>query len=354
MGEKTKIEWCDATINLWWGCSKVSLGCLHCYADTFAHRLGKDIWGNGKPREDHREGATKLALKLDKQAKRDGRRLRVFSASMSDWLDMEVPHGWRVDLLNLIEATPHLDWLLLTKRPESWSARMHEAAYAAPLAARWIGGEAPANVWVGTSAEDQQRWDERLPEIEAIPAVVRFVSAEPLLGHIAMRGHRPDWLVVGGESGPGARDMEAGWVKDLRDESQAVGTKFFFKQWGGVDKKSAGRELAGRTWDEMPDHATYAREFGTDVAKHISSVLGAERDQRGDSLAPCPGSEGGSVGAAEAMAGLLSNADLAEACRNAKAAEGDAAERAAGVFGREIVRRTMGRSQNVRISDERP
>lgn len=304
--KESKIEWTTHTFNPWIGCTKVSPGCLHCYAETLMDtRYGRVKWGRGNARSRTSADNWKQPRKWNREAEAHTSktgiewtfsRPRVFCASLADWLDMEVPHGWRVDLLNLIEATPHLDWLLLTKRPESWSARMHEAAYAAPLAARWIGGEAPANVWVGTSAEDQQRWDERLPEIEAIPAVVRFVSAEPLLGHIAMRGHRPDWLIVGGESGPGARDMEAGWVKDLRDESQAVGTKFFFKQWGGADKKAAGRELAGRTWDELPDHATYSREFGTDVARHLSSVLGAERA----TTAAVAGARGGSAGSARA------------------------------------------------------
>lgn len=251
--ENSNIEWTRHTFNPWIGCTKVSPGCLHCYAETLMDtRYGRVKWGRGNERSRTSAGNWKQPLRWNKEAKQVGERHRVFCASLADWLDMEVPHGWRVDLLNLIEATPYLDWLLLTKRPESWSARMHEAAYAAPIAAKWIGGEAPDNVWVGTSAEDQQRWDERMPEIEAIPAVVRFVSAEPLLGHIAMRGHRPDWLIVGGESGRSARDMESGWVKDLRDQCQTVGIKFFFKQWGGANKKAAGRELAGRTWDEIP------------------------------------------------------------------------------------------------------
>lgn len=237
MSENSKIEWCDATVNFWWGCTKVSPGCANCYADTLSHRFGKDIWGAGKAREDHRKGATKLAFKLNRKAKSEGRRLRVFSASMSDWLDPEVPQAWRDELLKVIAATPNLDWLLLTKRIE-----------------RAVGMDLPTNVWLGTSAEDQARWDERIPILMSIPATVHFVSAEPLLGQINMGEARPEWLIVGGESGPGARPMSERWVRSLEKQSRQHGsaTAFFFKQWGGVNKSVTGRLLDGVEWNEFP------------------------------------------------------------------------------------------------------
>lgn len=250
--ENSKIEWTHHTFNPWIGCTKVSPGCLHCYAETLMDtRYGRVKWGKGQPRSRTGSDNWRKPRQWNKAATGATERPRVFCASLADWLDHEVKHEWRVDLLNLIAETPNLDWLLLTKRPESWGARLHECAYASPLAAAWINGKAPANVWVGTSAEDQVRWDERIPELMEIPARVRFVSAEPLLGRIHMGDLRPDWLIVGGESGLGARPMEREWVEHLRDQCDER-TAFHFKQWGGVDKKAAGRMLDGRTWDELP------------------------------------------------------------------------------------------------------
>jgi protein gp37 len=164
---------------------------------------------------------------------------------------------WLADLLELIQLTPNLDWLLLTKRPQNFGSRVGGVARltghgASGVAMQWADlGQAPHNVWVGTSAEDQTRWDERMPLLNTIPARVRFVSAEPLIGRIHMGELRPDWLIVGGESGPGSRPMEREWVEHLRDQCDDR-TAFHFKQWGGVNKKAAGRLLDGRTWDEFP------------------------------------------------------------------------------------------------------
>lgn len=313
MGAQTEIEWADATINLWWGCTKVSPGCKNCYAERLAHRWGKDCWGPGAPREDHRVKAGELALRLDRKAEREGRTIRVFSASQSDWLDPEVPAEWLADLLALIEVTPHLTWMLLTKRPELWEERMvaslrlpagatTQEAFALGLrrimAARWVTGEPPHNVWVGTTVEDQERADQRIPALLEIPARVRFLSCEPLLERVDLAdvaGASTDepggprfvlpgihWVICGGESGPGARPMHPEWARSLRDQCQAAGVPFFFKQWGEwappsqVDgllplhfsrpwhkfdedvisgrygKKAAGRLLDGRTWDEVP------------------------------------------------------------------------------------------------------
>lgn len=291
--EKSKIEWCDATVNMWWGCTKVSPGCAHCYADTLAHRWGKEIWGPGKQREDHRAGATKLAMRLARAAaagrfrqcsvcgKREIRkgdgiglvccsnpdctalpetesdpvRPRVFSASMADWLDDEVPIEWLVDLLRLIHRTkPYIDWLLLSKRPQNWLSRCEAACDymdAQKMNYGWIEAwvarrdsffAGPQNVWIGTTVEDQQRADERIPRLLSIPAKVRFLSCEPLLGPVDVRfgfDHlvHPDrptihWVIAGGESGPGARPMHPDWARSLRDQCQAAGVPFLFKQWG--------------------------------------------------------------------------------------------------------------------------
>ncbi len=225
-----------------------------------AVRYGRVQWGKGKPRVRTAPENWRKPRIWNRAASFDNvPRPRVFCASLSDWLDHEAEHQWRVDLLNLIDDTPNLDWLLLTKRPESWSARIHECAYAAPLAARWINGEAPENVWMGTSVEDQARADERIPVLLEIPARIRFLSVEPMLGPVALpslgfTGPNTivDWVICGGESGPGARIMREAWALSLRDQCRAAGVAFHFKQWGGRDKKAAGRVLDGQTYDELP------------------------------------------------------------------------------------------------------
>lgn len=260
--ENSKIEWTHHTFNPWIGCTKVSPGCLHCYAETLMDtRYGRVKWGKGQPRSRTAADNWRKPKQWNKAAEGATERPRVFCASLADWLDEEVPLQWRVDLINLIAVTPNLDWLLLSKRPEGWRARMEECIYFSALAAAWIDGKAPDNVWVGTSAEDQTRWDERIPLLMDIPARVRFVSAEPLVGRIHMGELRPDWLIVGGESGPGSRPMEREWVEILCDQCDDR-TAFHFKQWGGVDKKATGRVLNGRTWDELPSSGN-AKEHPT-------------------------------------------------------------------------------------------
>lgn len=256
--ENSKIEWTHHTFNPWIGCTKVSPGCLHCYAETLMDtRYGRVKWGKGQTRVRTSKDNWRNPLKWNREAEGLLERPRVFCASLADWLDHEVPAEWLADLIELITKTPNLDWLLLTKRPQNFEQRMLDVAKlevhpAVNTVIHWAcAGEMPPNVWVGTSAEDQTRWDERMPQLMDIPAMVRFVSAEPLIGRIHMGEIRPDWLIVGGESGPGSRPMEYEWVKHLRDQCDD-GTAFHFKQWGGVNKKAAGRELDGRTWDELP------------------------------------------------------------------------------------------------------
>jgi protein gp37 len=167
----------------------------------------------------------------------------VFCASLADVFDGESPetlNSWRTDLWRLIEATPQLDWLLLTKRPGN-ARRM------VPWGDRW-----PRNVWIGTSVENDEWARRRLPILSELPAAVRFVSAEPLLGRFSLDGYSVDWVIAGGESGIDFRPLETGHVCHLRDECQRRGISFFFKQWGGRTPKAGGRQFDGRLWHEIP------------------------------------------------------------------------------------------------------
>lgn len=252
MGQDSKIEWTHHTFNPWWGCVKVSPGCAHCYAETFAKRTGNAVWGSESPRRFFGEKHWNEPRKWNAAAKAEGQRKRVFCASMADvFEDREDLRDERRKLLHLIDETPWLDWLLLTKRPQNIARLMDDAMSGNFDRLRTFRDHMP-NVWLGTTAEDQERYDERMPWLLQIEAAVHFVSAEPLLGPIVMNGGpRPDWLIVGGESGGKARPMERAWVESLRDQCDDL-TAFFFKQWGGVDKKSTGRELDGRTWNALP------------------------------------------------------------------------------------------------------
>ncbi len=316
MAENSKIEWTDHTFNPWRGCTKVSPGCAHCYAETLSHRnpavLGE--WGPGRPRIKASPAMWRQPLKWNREAgdrefEHDSEaplhdpgdlapyvRPRVFCASLADWLDDEVPVQWLADLLALIHATPNLDWLMLTKRPQNLNRRIFAVWEQDPdrwnWLQNWYHGAAPANVWMGTSVEDQTRADERIPHLLAIPARVRFLSCEPLLGPVDLRepvqiGRRRvmegilpthvagdvattfkgldgiHWVIAGGESGPHARPMHPDWASGLRDQCAAANVPFFFKQWGEwapmpaggighVGKKKAGRTLDGRIHDEFP------------------------------------------------------------------------------------------------------
>lgn len=270
--ENSKIEWTTHTFNPWIGCTKVSPGCANCYAETLmAVRYGKVQWGKGKPRVRTAPENWRKPRQWNKAAAAGMvERPRVFCASLADWLDEEVPIEWLGDLLSMIYDTPNLDWLLLTKRPENFY-RLEEAKvwsnYQSSVAA-WIDGTPPPNVWLGTSVEDQARADQRIPKLLELPACVRFLSCEPLLAPVDLsafmgKAVTPDdfiqtynfglaWVIVGGESGRGARIMREDWALSLRDQCVNADVAFHFKQWGGSDKKAAGRVLDGRTWDELP------------------------------------------------------------------------------------------------------
>ena len=372
--ENSSIEWCDHTFNLWRGCREVSPGCANCYARELSKRnpavLG--CWGKGAPRVLAKPAYRKKPLRWNQDAaagrfrecagcgRREARgwdgigltrcstpgclalsetesspvRPRVFCASLSDWLDEEVSIEWLVHLLQIVHATPHLDWLMLTKRPQNWQDRTaaafdFAASNGEPKQAGqmdfldWLGAWthahiAPANVWAGTTVEDQARADERIPLLLSIPGRVRFLSCEPLLGPVefsdvtrrsdAVRvlGHRAlegvHWVICGGESGQYARPMHPEWARSIQRQCQAVGVPFLYKQWGAwlpakiidektfqvstpkehpgpkrpefyhwhdrfpgdvnisakVGKEAAGRLLDGRVWNGMPGEAVAA------------------------------------------------------------------------------------------------
>lgn len=268
MGDVTKIQWCDHTFNPWTGCQKVSPGCANCYAEDWADRFGREF---REKRTIAAESTWRQPLKWNREAKAAGVRRRVFCASLGDVFEnrpeLVAP---RQRLFELIGATPHLDWLLLTKRPENivgqWSLWSGYAAGGAikagvPIEDVFTDGRVlgfPRNVWIGTSVEDQAAADTRIPILLQIPAAVRFLSCEPLIGAVdlnhvqydgtveydVLRGtmgvYRPhrgkcpgvDWVIVGGESGPGARECHVEWIESIVRQCQMAKVPVFVKQLG--------------------------------------------------------------------------------------------------------------------------
>ncbi|ABE29873.1 phage Gp37/Gp68 family protein [Paraburkholderia xenovorans LB400] len=299
MSENSKIEWTDHTFNSWEGCQKVSPGCDHCYAEARNARFagGSAInWGPGAPRR--RTSAANWRKPLQWNANHasffaeHGRRQRVFCASLADVFDNDVDPKWRIDLFDLIELTPNLDWLLLTKRIGNVMRMLKSHDW---CAGQW-------NVWLGATFVDRDEMLRDAGKLLAVPARVRFWSVEPMLGDLGEipLNLMPDWVICGGESGPNARPMSIQWARSLRDQCAAAGVPFLFKQWGEwapagmhpsetpgrfafgdyehepsrfiqtdrypraftrfgarcvlerVGKKAAGRQLDGRTHDEFP------------------------------------------------------------------------------------------------------
>ena len=234
MTTNSRIEWTEMTWNPVTGCTKVSPGCKHCYAERFAKRLqamGMERYANGFELTLH-DDALELPLRW--------RMPRVvFVNSMSDLFHEDVPVEFIQRVFEVMERCPQHVFQVLTKRSE----RLLKLRESLP----W-----PANVWMGVSVESPDyTW--RINDLRETPAAVRFLSLEPLLSPIAdLQLERIHWVIVGGESGPGARPMRVEWVRELRDQCQAEGVDFFFKQWGGVNKKKTGRLLDGRTHDDMP------------------------------------------------------------------------------------------------------
>ena len=274
MGENSKIEWTDHTFNPWIGCQKVSAGCDHCYAETqnnFRKWNGGE-WGPHAPRKRTSPGYWKQPRLWAMQARTANGRPRVFCASLADVFDNQAPEGARADLWALIRATPELDWLLLTKRPEN---------IAAMLPVDWRHGY--PNVWLGATCEDQVAYNRRWPLLREVPARVRFISYEPALGPLdistaRMWSIKPSlhWLICGGESGPSARPMNPQWARDIRGQCADGGIAFLHKQNGEwvsvsevegpgehfhfpdgrtvrrVGKKRAGRVIDGVEYNGFP------------------------------------------------------------------------------------------------------
>lgn len=240
MSDTTTIEWCDSTFNPWIGCTRVSDGCAGCYAAVSTPARAMSIqWGPGEARHRTAESTWKQPPAWERAHAAffagHGRRRRVFCASLADVFDNEVPPEWRVDLFRLIAATPHLDWLILTKRIGNAWPMMQE------VARRCHGGEQPLdNIWLGATVVHQEEADRDIPKLLATPARVRFLSCEPLLGPVDLRmtiGLRQvrrglHWVIAGGESGPKARPSHPDWFRSLRDQCAAAGVPFLFKQWG--------------------------------------------------------------------------------------------------------------------------
>ena len=370
MAQNSTIEWTDHTFNPVRGCTKISPGCANCYAAREARRFPaiRGTWGDSGTRIVAVPSAWKEPLKWDRAASRAGTRARVFCASLADifedWKgDLHFPAQlepggrvtarWdgrqlvreidasadrqglapatmdhlRAELFALILATPHLDWLLLTKRPENWREAVTRAlaiiqeipgAFTldtepnarAWMLQNWLDGHPPRNVWIGTTAEDQQRADQRIPALLSIPARVRFLSCEPLLGPVdlaaiprptefhqsphgwdAWLAKRIHWLIAGGESGPGARPMHPEWARSLRDQCQSAGVPFLFKQWGEFSPGwhesllDAPAKAGGWTCMTVLSSTDKRREGGQTVYAHDSQGRAIRMDRPGKKAA---------------------------------------------------------------------
>lgn len=243
MGDRSAIEWTEATWNPVTGCSKVSPGCAHCYAETLSRRFGRTTkpWTPANASEN-----VAIHEKRLDQPRRWRRPRMIFVNSMSDLFHELVPLAFVQRVFDVMASTERHTFQVLTKRPE----RALELAGALP----W-----PQNVWLGVSIENS-RFTWRADVLRQVPAAVRFISAEPLLGSLFETGPRRaplqlseiHWLIAGGESGPGYRPVHVEWVRELRAACADSGVAFFFKQWGGRTPKSGGRELDGTTYDELP------------------------------------------------------------------------------------------------------
>lgn len=234
---KTKIEWTESTWNPVTGCTKISPGCKHCYAERMAVRL--KAMGNPNYGAGFEVALQQRMLRRPLEWKKPQ---RIFVNSMSDLFHADVSLEFIQEVFAVMREASWHRFQILTKRAE----RLEE------LSGRidW-----PGNVWMGVSVENRDyTW--RIEHLVRTPAAVKFLSIEPLLGPIPrLPLEGIDWVIVGGESGPGARPLEEAWILEIRDQLQAAKIPFFFKQWGGVNKKATGRLLEGRTWDELPPQA---------------------------------------------------------------------------------------------------
>jgi protein gp37 len=239
MADGTTIEWTDATWNPVTGCTKISPGCDHCYAERFSERF-RGVRGHPF------ETGFDLTLRSERlEQPLSWRQPRmIFVNSMSDLFHKEIPKDFIARVFDTMERAPWHTFQVLTKR----SSLMRNF-----LRARYGNGRGPVHMWFGVSVEDGNRAS-RIRHLREAPAGVRFLSVEPLIGPVGILDLADiDWVIVGGESGPHARPMRTEWVRDIRDQCAAAGVAFFFKQWGGFRPKSGGRELDGKEWNQFPD-----------------------------------------------------------------------------------------------------
>jgi protein gp37 len=250
MGDQSSIEWTEATWNPVTGCDRTSPGCDNCYALNLSRRLKAMGVAKYQSDGDPRTSGPGFGLSLHHDVLDQPRRWRqartIFVNSMSDLFHPEVPLEFIEGVFAVISDTPQHCYQMLTKR----SRRLAELADRLP----W-----PENLWMGVSVENA-RYRFRANHLNRVPAAVRFLSCEPLIGPT---GELPldgiDWVIAGGESGPGARPMQLNWVTEIRDQCRSAGVSFFFKQWGGRTPKAGGRLLEGRTWDDMPEEGCLGR-----------------------------------------------------------------------------------------------
>lgn len=245
MAENSGIEWTHHTFNPWIGCQKVSAACDFCYAEVWDNRFGGERWGPHAPRT--RTKTWGNPVKWQNKAAATGRRYRVFTASLADVFDNHrtIDPSWRRELWALIRSCPDLDFLMLTKRPQNIARFLPDD---------W--GDGYQNVWLGATVEDQAAAD-RAHALIDVPAVVHFLSMEPLLGSVDLSKviNGLEWVITGGESGANYRPAKADWFRELRDQCAAANVPFLFKQWEGRNQKeikALGRELDGVVHDGYP------------------------------------------------------------------------------------------------------
>lgn len=267
---KSKIEWTDYSWNPVTGCSKISEGCKNCYAERMAKRLAGRF---GYPK-DNPFKVTLHPNKLNQPLKWKKSKM-IFVCSMSDLFHFDIPKIFIDKIFSVIKACPQHIFIILTKRTFSLKEKIYGIAPDCTHREIYFDNSLPKNLWLGVSVENQKTANERIPILLQIPAAIRFVSCEPMLGsvdfsHLPESGAELDWVIVGGESGPHARPMYPDWVRIIRDQCQNAGIPFFFKQWGEwrfnplmtstpwnnrfekVGKKKAGRRLDGREWNQYP------------------------------------------------------------------------------------------------------
>jgi len=255
MGDKSAIEWTDATWNPTTGCDQVSPGCDNCYALALAGRL--KAMGSPAYQEDGDSRTSgpgfKLTLHPDRldQPLRWQKPRRIFVNSMSDLFHPDVPEDFIANVFYVMGKADQHQFQILTKRPQRMAKVLTNG-----LASEYLGSHPLPNVWLGTSIESD-KYAFRADYLTATPAAVRFLSLEPLIGPVpSLDLDGIDWVIVGGESGPNHRPIEIGWVRNIRDACIHYEIPFFFKQWGGRTPKTGGRDLDGRTWDEYPEVVT--------------------------------------------------------------------------------------------------